>query len=60
MALANGAPLMLLNAPQVNPDGTLRNELREEFAQRFAAGNSNAIDATTEPGEARLPGAEPP
>jgi glycerol transport system ATP-binding protein len=38
-ALAKGAPLMLLDEPLVNLDYKLREELREELTQLFAAGN---------------------
>ena len=55
-ALAKGAPLMLLDEPLVNLDYKLREELREELTQLFAAGNSTVIYATTEPGEALLLG----
>ncbi len=55
-ALAKGAPLMLLDEPLVNLDYKLREELREELAQLFAAGDSTVIYATTEPGEALLLG----
>ena len=55
-ALAKGAPLMLLDEPLVNLDYKLREELREELAQLFAAGDSTVLYATTEPGEALLLG----
>ena len=55
-ALAKRAPLMLLDEPLVNLDYKLREELREELAQLFAAGDSTVIYATTEPGEALLLG----
>lgn len=55
-ALAKGAPLMLLDEPLVNLDYKLREELREELTQLFAAGESTVIYATTEPGEALLLG----
>jgi glycerol transport system ATP-binding protein len=55
-ALAKNAPLMLLDEPLVNLDYKLREELREELTQLFAAGNSTVIYATTEPGEALLLG----
>jgi glycerol transport system ATP-binding protein len=55
-ALAKGAPLMLLDEPLVNLDYKLREELREELRQLFAAGDSTVIYATTEPGEALLLG----
>ena len=55
-ALAKGAPLMLLDEPLVNLDYKLREELRDELSQLFAAGNSTVIYATTEPGEALLLG----
>ena len=55
-ALAKGAPLMLLDEPLVNLDYKLREELREELTQLFAAGQSTVVYATTEPGEALLLG----
>ena len=55
-ALAKGAPLMLLDEPLVNLDYKLREELREELMQLFAAGDSTVVYATTEPGEALLLG----
>ncbi len=55
-ALAKGAPLMLLDEPLVNLDYKLREELRDELAQLFAAGESTVIYATTEPVEALLLG----
>jgi len=55
-ALAKGAPLMLLDEPLVNLDYKLREELREELTQLFAAGNTTVVYATTEPGEALLLG----
>ena len=55
-ALAKGAPLMLLDEPLVNLDYKLREELRDELGQLFAAGDSTVIYATTEPGEALLLG----
>jgi glycerol transport system ATP-binding protein len=55
-ALAKDAPLMLLDEPLVNLDYKLREELREELTQLFAAGNSTVVYATTEPGEALLLG----
>jgi glycerol transport system ATP-binding protein len=55
-ALAKGAPLMLLDEPLVNLDYKLREELRDELTDLFAAGNSTVIYATTEPGEALLLG----
>ena len=55
-ALAKGAPLMLLDEPLVNLDYKLREELREELGQLFAAGDSTVIYATTEPAEALLLG----
>jgi len=55
-ALAKGAPLMLLDEPLVNLDYKLREELREELSQLFAAGQSTVVYATTEPGEALLLG----
>jgi len=55
-ALTKGAPLMLLDEPLVNLDYKLREELREELMQLFAAGDSTVVYATTEPGEALLLG----
>jgi glycerol transport system ATP-binding protein len=55
-ALAKKAPLMLLDEPLVNLDYKLREELRDELTQLFAAGESTVIYATTEPGEALLLG----
>jgi len=55
-ALAKNAPLMLLDEPLVNLDYKLREELREELGQLFAAGDSTVVYATTEPGEALLLG----
>jgi len=55
-ALAKNAPLMLLDEPLVNLDYKLREGLREELTQLFAAGDSTVIYATTEPGEALLLG----
>jgi glycerol transport system ATP-binding protein len=55
-ALAKGAPLMLLDEPLVNLDYKLREELRDELAELFAAGDSTVIYATTEPAEALLLG----
>jgi glycerol transport system ATP-binding protein len=55
-ALAKRAPLMLLDEPLVNLDYKLREELRDELTQLFAAGESTVIYATTEPGEALLLG----
>ena len=55
-ALVKGAPLMLLDEPLVNLDYKLREELRDELTQLFAAGDSTVIYATTEPGEALLLG----
>jgi glycerol transport system ATP-binding protein len=55
-ALAKNAPLMLLDEPLVNLDYKLREELREELSQLFAAGDSTVVYATTEPGEALLLG----
>ena len=55
-ALAKGAPLMLLDEPLVNLDYKLREELREELAALFAAGDSTVVYATTEPAEALLLG----
>jgi glycerol transport system ATP-binding protein len=51
-ALAKNAPLMLLDEPLVNLDYKLREELREELGQLFAAGESTVVYATTEPAEA--------
>ena len=55
-ALAKNAPLMLLDEPLVNLDYKLREELRDELTQLFAAGNSTVVYATTEPTEALLLG----
>jgi glycerol transport system ATP-binding protein len=55
-ALAKQAPLMLLDEPLVNLDYKLREELREELTQLFAAGDSTVVYATTEPAEALLLG----
>jgi glycerol transport system ATP-binding protein len=55
-ALAKNAPLMLLDEPLVNLDYKLREELREELAQLFSAGDSTVVYATTEPAEALLLG----
>ncbi|MCD8504641.1 MAG: ABC transporter ATP-binding protein [Burkholderiaceae bacterium] len=55
-ALAKSAPLMLLDEPLVNLDYKLREELRSELSQLFAAGQSTVVYATTEPGEALLLG----
>jgi glycerol transport system ATP-binding protein len=55
-ALAKNAPLMLLDEPLVNLDYKLREELREELTQLFAAGDSTVVYATTEPAEALLLG----
>jgi len=55
-ALVKQAPLMLLDEPLVNLDYKLREELRDELAQLFAAGDSTVIYATTEPAEALLLG----
>ncbi len=55
-ALAKNAPLMLLDEPLVNLDYKLRDELRDELATLFAAGQSTVVYATTEPTEALLLG----
>src|SRR6478752_6661996 len=55
-ALAKQAPLMLLDEPLVNLDYKLREELRDELTQLFAAGDSTVVYATTEPSEALLLG----
>ena len=55
-ALAKSAPLMLLDEPLVNLDYKLREELREELTQLFAAGDSTVVYATTDPTEALLLG----
>lgn len=55
-ALAKQAPLMLLDEPLVNLDYKLREELRDELGQLFAAGDSTVVYATTEPAEALLLG----
>lgn len=55
-ALAKQAPLMLLDEPLVNLDYKLREELRDELGQLFAAGDATVVYATTEPAEALLLG----
>lgn len=55
-ALAKNAPLMLLDEPLVNLDYKLREGLRDELTQLFAAGDSTVVYATTEPTEALLLG----
>lgn len=55
-ALAKAAPLMLLDEPLVNLDYKLREELRDELTQLFAAGSATVVYATTEPTEALLLG----
>jgi glycerol transport system ATP-binding protein len=55
-ALAKNAPLMLLDEPLVNLDYKLREELRDELTQLFAATDATVVYATTEPGEALLLG----
>jgi glycerol transport system ATP-binding protein len=55
-ALAKNAPLMLFDEPLVNLDYKLREELRDELALLFAAGQSTVVYATTEPTEALLLG----
>ncbi|NCZ46337.1 MAG: ABC transporter ATP-binding protein [Betaproteobacteria bacterium] len=55
-ALAKHASLILLDEPLVNLDFKLREELRDELAQLFSAGQSTVIYATTDPGEALLLG----
>lgn len=55
-ALAKKAPLMLLDEPLVNLDYKLREELRDELGQLFAAGDATVVYATTEPAEALLLG----
>jgi glycerol transport system ATP-binding protein len=55
-ALAKAAPLMLLDEPLVNLDYKLREGLRDELTQLFAAGDSTVVYATTEPTEALLLG----
>ena len=47
---------MLLDEPLVNLDYKLREELRNELSQLFAAGRSTVVYATTEPTEALLLG----
>jgi glycerol transport system ATP-binding protein len=44
-ALAKNAPLMLLDEPLVNLDYKLREELRDELTQLFAAGDSTVVYA---------------
>ncbi|MEY4676865.1 MAG: hypothetical protein RLZZ470_1372 [Pseudomonadota bacterium] len=55
-ALAKRAPLMFLDEPLVNLDYKLREELREDLTQLFAAGEGTVVYATTEPSEALLLG----
>ena len=55
-ALAKAAPLILLDEPLVNLDYKLREELRDELSQLFAAGDATVVYATTEPSEALLLG----
>ena len=55
-ALAKKAPLMLLDEPLVNLDYKLREGLRDELTQLFAAGDATVVYATTEPTEALLLG----
>lgn len=55
-ALAKRAPLMLLDEPLVNLDYKLRESLREELGQIFAAEQATVVYATTEPSEALLLG----
>ncbi len=55
-ALAKRSPLMLLDEPLVNLDYKLREELRDELSQLFAAGESTVVYATTEPTEALMLG----
>lgn len=55
-ALAKNAPLIFLDEPLVNLDYKLREELRDELSQLFAAGQSTVVYATTDPGEALLLG----
>jgi glycerol transport system ATP-binding protein len=51
-ALAKDADLVLLDEPLVNLDYKLREELREELSQLFAARGTTVVYATTEPQEA--------
>jgi glycerol transport system ATP-binding protein len=51
-ALAKDAQLLLLDEPLVNLDYKLREELREELMQLFAARGTTVVYATTEPQEA--------
>jgi glycerol transport system ATP-binding protein len=51
-ALAKDAALLLLDEPLINLDYKLREELRAELAQLFAAGRTTVVYATTEPLEA--------
>ena len=55
-ALAKRAPFMFLDEPLVNLDYKLREELREDLTQLFAAGEGTVVYATTEPSEALLLG----
>ncbi len=55
-ALAKRAPLMLLDEPLVNLDYKLRESLRDDLCELFAAGESTVVYATTEPAEALLLG----
>jgi glycerol transport system ATP-binding protein len=51
-ALAKDAELLLLDEPLINLDYKLREELRAELTQLFAAGRTTVVYATTEPLEA--------
>jgi glycerol transport system ATP-binding protein len=51
-ALIKDAGLLLLDEPLVNLDYKLREELRNELTELFAAGNTTVVYATTEPLEA--------
>lgn len=55
-ALAKGAELLLLDEPLVNLDYKLREELRVELRELFAASGTTVVYATTEPQEALLLG----
>jgi len=56
-ALVKDADLVLFDEPLVNLDYKLREELRQEMRELFKTRRSIAVDATTEPNEARAPAA---